>query len=78
MTQPDRANPFSEGTPAVALAAALLLSAVGVAALSLDMLYLDSSVRGVTETHTVLLATERVLGTLADAETGQRGYLLTS
>src|SRR4051812_30550315 len=38
---------------------------------------LDEDARSMAHTHEVLDALEELLGTLRDAETGQRGYLLT-
>jgi PAS domain S-box-containing protein len=62
-----------------ALAVALLVVALGVdAVLSLhNIREVATSVQWVSHTNEVLTRLEAVLSTLKDAETGQRGYLLT-
>ena len=62
---------------ALGLLAALAFFVVsgGVAFLNVNTLYSDTN--AVMHTHEVLTSLDRLLSTLKDAETGQRGYLLT-
>ena len=56
--------------------AASLLAGASVIAYRNTVQLIDASQR-VAHTHEVLAGLERILGDLTDAETGQRGYIVT-
>ena len=61
---------------AIALASAVLTLLVGVAALAV-VLRLRGAVAAVDHTNAVIRNLENALGAIVDAETGQRGYIIT-
>ena len=62
---------------AVGLLAALAFFAATTAMTYLNIKTLNFDARAVARTHDVLSGLDNLLSTLKDAETGQRGYLLT-
>ena len=63
---------------AVALATLVAIAVVVNATVAVaNIRHISESQAAVTRTHQVLEALDRVLSSLQDAETGQRGYLIT-
>ena len=73
-----QANSMSIRLKLALLMSSLFIIAIGNAFLSFQLeRYSDEKLKWVTHTHKVILATNNLLGALRNAETGQRGYLLT-